>query len=165
MEIYKPMRRTKPETRAEVIKIMNEIYQNAQSQADFTPEKIAEAAGISKVWFYHLVCSEFQALRAQLDGPRFSRDGELFQLRRERDELRQQLKEAQLQLRSTAIKELEEAIIEIERLEKENIHLHQQVTLLKRRLEEGGQVVVQLASPGPARSRLTLVNPIDSHPN
>lgn len=159
------MKRNKSETRAKVIKIMNELYQNAQSQADFTPEKIAEAAGISKVWFYHLACSEFQALRSQLDGPRLSRDEELFQLRRERDELRQQLKEARNQLRSAAIKELEEAIIEIERLEKENIHLRQQIALLKRRLEEGGQVIVQPTPLGSARSHLTLVNPADPRPN
>lgn len=158
------MKRDKSETRAKVIKIMHEIYQNAQSQADFTPGKIAKAAGISKVWFYQLVCSEFQALRSQLDGPRLSRDEELSQLRRERGELRQQLKEAQNQLRAATIKELEEAIIEIERLEKENIHLRQQIALLKRRLEEGGQVVVQPISPGPTRPRLALVNPPDSHP-
>ena len=147
------------------MKIMNEIYQNAQSQADFTPEKIAKAAGISKVWFYQLVCSEFQTLRSQLDGPRLSRDEELFQLRRERDELRQQLKEARNQLRSAALRDLDEAITEIERLEKENIHLRQQIALLKRRLEEGGQVIVQPTFPGEARSHLTLINAADSHPN
>jgi hypothetical protein len=155
------MKRSKEETRAQLITIMDELYQTAQSQADFTPEKIAKLAGISTVWFYHLVRPEFQALRSQLAGPRRTRDEELYQLRHEVADLREKLKRAQNELRTTSVQDLDEAILLIERYEKENIQLHQQITLLKKRLEEGGQIIVQQIPSGSTRSRLSLVNTTD----
>lgn len=151
------------ERRAQLLEIMNELHQKAQNQADFTPAKIAEAAGISRVWFYKLVRPEFQVLRSQLTGTRILRDEELFQLRRENADLRQQLKKAQLELRTTAIKDLDEAILLIERYEKENIQFRQQIALLQKRLEDGGHVIVQQIPSESARSHLTLVNTSDTH--
>ncbi|HZU70498.1 MAG TPA: hypothetical protein VFA09_24715 [Ktedonobacteraceae bacterium] len=149
--------------RTQLLEIMNELHQKAQSQRDFTPAKIAEAAGISTVRFYKLVRPEFQELRSQLPGPRLSRDEELFQLRREVADLRQQLKKALLQVRTSAIEDLDEAIRLIEQYEKENIQLRQQIGLLQKRLEEGGQVIVQ-PSHGSARPHLTIVNNADTNP-
>lgn len=157
------MKRKAAETRAQLLKVMDDLYRNAQSQADFTPEKIARLAGISKVWFYHLVRSEFQALRSQLTGPHHSRDEEIYLLRCEVADLRQQLKKAQTELRTTSARELDEAVALIECYEKENNHLRQQNALLQKRLsEKGGQVIVQLTPSEPARSHLTLVNTPDS---
>jgi len=158
------MKRKAEETRAQLLKIMDDLYRNAQSQADFTPEKIARLAGISKVWFYHLVRSEFQARRSQLAGPYHSRDEEIHRLRCEVTNLRQQLKKSQAELHTTSTQELDEAITLIERYEKENIQLRQQIALLKKRLEEGGEIFVQQISSGSTRSRLTLMNADDSPP-
>ena len=155
------MKRKAAETRAQLLKIMDDLYKNAQSQADFTPEKIARSAGISKVWFYHLVRSEFQTLRSQLSGPHHSRDEEMHRLHSEVTDLRQQLKKAHTELRTTSAQELDEAITLIEHYEKENIQLRQQVVILKKRLEEG-MVVVQQTPSGSTRSRLTLVDANDS---
>jgi hypothetical protein len=158
------MRKKATETRTQLIEIMNRLHQSAQSQADFTAEKIAGLAGISTVWFYHLVRPEFQVLRSQLTGPRRTRDEELHQLRCKVADLSQQLKKAQIELHTTSVQDLDEAIILIERYEKENIQLRQQVAILKKRLEEGGQVIVQQTSSESIRSRLTLVNANDSLP-
>ena|SRR5438132_69739 len=156
------MKRT--ERRSQLISIMQDLHQKAKSQADFTAARVAETAGVSTVWLYKLVRPEFQALRSQLTGPRFSRDEELFQLRQQVTHLRLQLKKAQLELRTTTVEDLDEAILLIERYEKETIHLRQQVALLQKRLEEGGQVIIQHVPSGSARSRLTLVDTPDSQP-
>jgi hypothetical protein len=152
------------ERRAQLLEIMCDLHRKAQSQVDFTAPKIANSAGISTVWFYKLVRPEFQALRAQLSGPRLLRDEELSRLRCEVADLRQKLQEAQHKLRTTAVEDLDEAILLIERYEKENIQLRQQVALLQKRLGEGGHVVIQ-PSHGLARSHLIIVNNDDTNPN
>lgn len=147
------------ERRTQLLEIMHNLHREAQSQADFTAQKIASSAGVSTVWLYKLVRPEFQALRAQLPGPRLSRDEELSRLRRELADLRQKLQEAQHKLRTTAVEDLDEAILLLERYEKENNHLRQQVALLERRLEEGGRVIVKRPSPqGSLRPNLTVVS-------
>ncbi len=146
------------ERRTQLLEIMHALHQKAQSQADFRAPQIAESAGISTVWFYKLVLPEFQALRAQLPGPRLTRDEELSQLRREVADLRQKLQEAEHKLRSTAVAELDEAVLLLERYEKENNHLRQLVALLQKRLQEGGQIIVQPSPHGSTRPNLTVVN-------
>lgn len=157
------------ERRAQLLEIMCDLHRKAQSQMDFTAPKIANSAGISTVWFYKLVHPEFQALRAQLPGPRLSRDEELSRSRCEVAELRQKLQDTQHKLRTTAVEDLDEAILLLERYEKENNQLRQQNALLKKRLndEGGGQIIVQ-PSPhphGPPRPNLTIVNNDDTNPN
>src|SRR6266487_4926732 len=148
------------ERRTKLLEIMHGLHQKAQSQADFRAPQIAESARISTVWFYKLVRPEFQALRAQLPGPRLTHDEELSRLRREVADLHQKLQEAQHKLRTTAVEELDEAILLLERYEKENNHLRQQVALLKKRLDDegGGQIIVQPAPHGPQRPNLTVVS-------
>ncbi len=87
------------ERRTKLLEIMHGLHQKAQSQADFRAPRIAESARISTVWFYKLVRPEFQALRAQLPGPRLTHDEELSRLRREVADLHQKLQEAQHKLR------------------------------------------------------------------
>lgn len=145
------------ERRSQLLTIMHDLHQQAESQADFTPKKIAELAGISKVMFYRLVCSEFQALRAQLPGPRRPYDEVLRNLRLENADLRRQLREAKAKLRTTAVEELDKAMQIMEALEKENLQLRNQVELLNRRLREGGHVIVQISPQETPRHNLRVV--------
>src|SRR6266487_4774207 len=152
---------SKAKRRAQLLEIMKDLHQQAQRQADFTAEKVAQAAGISTVWFYKLVRPEFQALRAQLSGPRLLRDEELAQLRHENAELKKRAQNLESKLRTTPVDELDEAIRELERYEKENLQLRQQIALLQKRLEEGGHVIIQPSSYGSTRSHLTVVSTAD----
>lgn len=146
------------ERRSQLLTIMHDLHQQAESQADFTPKKIAELAGISKVMFYRLVCSEFQTLRAQLPGPRRPYDEVLRNLRLENADLRQQLREARAKLRATAVEELDKAMRIMEDLEKENLQLRNQVELLNKRLREGGRVIVQISPQDTPRHNLRVVD-------
>ena len=156
------MRMSKEERRVQLIETMKDLHKQAQCQADFTAERIAQSAGISTVWLYKLARSEFQILRSQLSGPRLLRDEELTQLRHENAELKKKLQDVETKLHTTAVKELDEAIVELERYEKDNIQLRQQVTLLHKRLEEGGHIIIQPPSYGSTRSHLTVVSTIDT---
>src|SRR5882724_13282270 len=126
------------ERRDHLLTLMHEMHRKASSQADFTAEKIATAAGVSTVLLYRLVRPEFQTLRSELPGSRRSGDEILRQLRLENTSLRQQLREIREKLRTTAVEELDEAIRLMERLEEENLQLRGEVKLLRKRLQEGG---------------------------
>ena len=137
---------------------MQEMHEKAQSQADFTAAKIAQAAGISTVMLYRLVRPEFQTLRSELPGSQRPADEVMRTLRRENADLRRQLREAREKLRTTAVEELDEAIRLMERLEEENLQLRNEVKLLRRRLEEGKHTVVYAPANRLTGSGLTLVD-------
>ena len=145
------------ERRAQLLTIMQEMHEKAQSQADFTAAKIAQAAGISTVMFYRLVRPEFQTLRSELPGSQRPADEVMRTLRLENADLRRQLREAREKLRTTAVEELDEAIRLMERLEEENLQLRSEVKLLRRRLEEGNHMVVHAPANRLTGSGLTLV--------
>ncbi len=145
------------ERRAQLLTIMQEMHEKAQSQADFTAAKIAQAAGISTVMLYRLVRPEFQTLRSELPGSQRPADEVMRTLRRENADLRRQLREAREKLRTTAVEELDEAIRLMERLEEENLQLRSEVKLLRRRLEEGNHMVVHAPANRLTGSGLTLV--------
>ncbi len=145
------------ERRAQLLTIMQEMHAKAQSQADFTAAKIAQAAGISTVMLYRLVRPEFQTLRSELPGPQHPTDEVMRTLRLENADLRRQLREAREKLRTTAVEELDEAIRLMERLEEENLQLRSEVKLLRRRLEEGNHTVVYVPANRLTGSDLTLV--------
>ncbi len=145
------------ERRSQLLTIMQEMHAKAQSQADFTAAKIAQAAGISTVMFYRLVRPEFQTLRSELPGSQRPADEVMRTLRRENADLRRQLREAREKLRTTAVEELDEAIRLMERLEEENLQLRSEVKLLRRRLEEGNHTVVHAPANRLTGSGLTLV--------
>ena len=142
---------------AQLLTIMQEMHEKAQSQADFTAAKIAQAAGISTVMFYRLVRPEFQTLRSELPGSQRPADEVMRTLRLENADLRRQLREAREKLRTTAVEELDEAIRLMERLEEENLQLRSEVKLLRRRLEEGNHMVVHAPANRLTGSGLTLV--------
>ena len=146
------------ERRAQLLTIMQEMHAKAQSQADFTAAKIAQAAGISTVMFYRLIGPEFQTLRSELPGSRRPTDEVMRTLRLENTDLRRQLREAREKLRTTAVEELDEAIRLMERLEEENLQLRSEVKLLRKRLQEGGNVFVHASAPGTGRPQLTMMN-------
>jgi len=145
------------ERRAQLLTIMQEMHAKAQSQADFTAAKIAQAAGISTVMLYRLVRPEFQTLRSELPGSQRPTDEVMRKLRLENAGLRRQLREAREKLRTTAVEELDEAIRLMERLEEENLQLRSEVKLLRRRLEEGNHMVVHAPANRLTGSGLTLV--------
>jgi len=145
------------ERRAQLLTIMQEMHEKAQSQADFTAAKIAQAAGISTVMLYRLVRPEFQTLRSELPGSQRPTDEVMRKLRLENADLRRQLREAREKLRTTAVEELDEAIRLMERLEEENLQLRSEVKLLRRRPEEGNHMVVHAPANRLTGSGLTLV--------
>ena len=61
-------------------------------------------------------------------------------------------------LRTTAVEELDEAIRLMERLEEENLQLRSEVKLLRKRLQEGGNVFVHAPIPGIGRPQLTVMS-------
>jgi len=146
------------ERRSQLLTIMQEMHRKAESQTDFTAEKIAQAAGISTVILYRLVRAEFQTLRSELPGSRRPTDEMMRTLRIENAELRRQLRETREKLRTTAVEELDEAIRLIERLEEENLQLRGEIKLLCKRLQEGGHVFVHPPIPGTGKPQLTLMN-------
>src|SRR6266568_1652583 len=146
------------ERRAQLLTIMQEMHEKAQSQADFTAAKIAQAAGISTVMLYRLVRPEFQTLRSELPGSQPPTDEVMRKLRLDNADLRRQLREAREKLRTTAVEELDEAIRLMERLEEENLQLRGEVKLLRRRLEEGNHTVVHAPTNRLTGSGLTLVD-------
>ena len=146
------------ERREQLLQIMQRLHQQAANQAEFTAEKVADIAGISTVLLYRYVGSEFKALRNQLPGSHRSTDEAMRQLRHENDDLRLQLRDAQEKLRTTAVEELDEAILIIERLEEENLQLRGENRLLRKRLDEGGRVMVQLPSNRTSSHSLRIVS-------
>ena len=107
---------------------------------------------------YRLVRLEFQTLRSQLSGSQRPADEVMRKLRIENADLRRQLREAREKLRTTAVEELDEAIRLMERLEEENLQLRGEVKLLRKRLQEGGNVFVQAPISGIGRPHLTMMN-------
>jgi len=134
------------------------MHPKAASQADFTGATVAKAAGISTVMLYRLVGPEFKTLRSQLPGSRHCPDEVTRTLRVENTDLRQQLREAKEQLRTTAIDELDEAMRLMERLEEENLQLRSENRLLRKRLQEGGQMILHAPSHDSADRSLKIVN-------
>lgn len=132
------------ERREHLLSVMQEVYQQTKQQSEFTAAKVAEQAGVSSVFLYRLVGTEFKALRSQLPGPRHPRDEEIKGLRQKIAELEKQLREAQDRLRTTAISELGESIFQLEQYEQENLQLREEISLLRERIEQGGQVIVSL---------------------
>jgi len=149
------------ERREQLLQMMKELHQQVESQVNFTAEKVAEIAGISTVLLYRYVGSEFKALRNQLPGSHRSADEALRELRHENDDLRRQLRGAQEKLRTTAVEELDEAILLIERMEEENLQLRGENKLLRKRLEEGGRVIVPISPLNASGRSLSIVNKAD----
>src|SRR5437764_15048969 len=79
-------------------------------------------------------------------------------LRLKNADLRRQLREAREKLRTAAVEDLDEAIRLMERLEEENLQLRSEVKLLRKRLQEGGNVFVQAPIQGIGRPHLTMMN-------
>ncbi len=159
-----PQRMKAEERRGQLLVLMTNMHQKAETQGDFTAEAVAKAAGISSVLLYRYAGAEFQALRAQLPGVHRVRDEVMSELRHENAELRQQLQEAQEKLRATALSELDEAIRMIEMLEEENLHLREEIKRLLKQLEERTRVIVHVPTNHPQPFPLTIVGKEKSDP-
>ncbi len=110
----KQQRRTAEDGKEHLLEVMQEIHAQVTSQSEFTAQLIADAAGISKVWLYHIAGEEFRALRAELPGSRKTRDEEVAALRQENTQLRAQLKAAQEQARLASATALKKAMVMLE---------------------------------------------------
>jgi len=128
------------ERREQLLQIMQSLHQQAENQAEFTAEKVADEARISTVLLYRYVGPEFKALRDHLPGSHRPKDKVIRTLWHENTELHRQLREAQEKLRTTAVEELDEAILLIERP------------------EEGGRVLVPLPSSRTSSHSLGILN-------
>jgi regulator of replication initiation timing len=146
------------ERRDQLLRIMEDMHPKAASQADFTGARVAKAAGISTVMLYRLVGPEFKTLRSQLPGSRHCPDEALRTLRIENADLRQRLREAKEQLRTTAIDELNEAMRLMERLEEENLQLRSENRLLRKRLQEGGHMILHAPAHDSTDRNLKMVS-------
>ena len=134
----KQQRRTAEEGKDHLLSVMREIHTHVASQSEFTAQRVADAAGISTVWLYHIAGKEFRALRAELPGSRKTRDEEVATLRQENAQLRSQLKEAQDQARLASSDALKKAMVMLEQWEQENLELRGHIRVLTRRLEQAG---------------------------
>ncbi len=56
----KQQRRTAEDNKEHLLVMMREIHAQVTSQSEFTAQRIADAAGISKVWLYHIAGDEFR---------------------------------------------------------------------------------------------------------
>src|SRR5690349_15262028 len=137
----KQQRKTAEAGKEHLLAVMREIHTQVTSQSEFTAQRIADAAGISKVWLYHIAGEEFRALRAQLPGSRKTRDEEVAALRQENAQLRSQLKAAQEQARLASSTALKKAMVMLEQWEQENLELRGHIRVLTRRLEQAGGYV------------------------
>jgi hypothetical protein len=154
-------RRTAEAGKEHLLAVMREIHAQVSSQSEFTAQRIAEEAGISKVWLYHIAGEEFRALRAELPGSRKTRDEEVAALRRENAELRAQLKAAQEQARLASSAALKKAMIMLEQWEQENLELRGHIRVLTRRLEQTGGYV-DITPPTSQAGRKSHLKPVDS---
>jgi hypothetical protein len=157
----KQQRSTAEEGKEHLLTAMREVYAQATSQSEFTAQRVADAAGISKVWLYHVAGEEFRSLRAKLPGSRKTRDEEVAALRQENAQLRAQLKATQEQARLESSDALRKAIVLLEQWEQENLELRGHVRILTRRLEQGGGYVDIIATPSQTNPRSHL-KPVDS---
>ena len=132
---------TKEEGKEHVLAAMQKVWEQVTSQREFTAERIAAEAGISKVWLYHLAGEEFSSLRAQLPGSRKTRDEEMRVLRQENAQLRAQFEKAQEEARLAVSTALKRAFTMLEQWEQENLELRGHIRLLTRRLEQAGGYV------------------------
>lgn len=140
-------RKTAEERKEHVLAVMQEVRAQVTSQREFTAERVAAAAGISKVWLYQIAGKEFSALRAQLPGSRKTRDEELAALRRENAQLHVQLEQAQEQARLAVSTALQKAYVMLEQWEQENLELRGHIRLLTHRLEQAGGYVDIVTAP------------------
>jgi hypothetical protein len=137
----KQQRRTAEDSKEHLLAVMQEVHAQVSSQSEFTAQRVADAAGISKVWLYHIAGDEFRALRAELPGSRKTRDEEVAALRQENAQLRTQLKAAQEQARLASSAALKKAMVMLEQWEQENLELRGHIRVLTRRLEQTGGYV------------------------
>jgi|SRR5712692_6387595 hypothetical protein len=156
----KQPRKTAEAGKERLLAVMQEVRAQVSSQSEFTAQRIAEAAGISKVWLYHIAGEEFRALRAELPGSRKTRDEELATLRRENAELRAQLKAAQEQARLASSAALKKAMVMLEQWEQENLELRGHIRVLTRRLEQTGGYV-DITPPTSQAGRKSHLKPVD----
>jgi hypothetical protein len=154
----KQQRQTAEEGKEHLLSVMREVHAQVTSQSEFTAQRVADAAGISKVWLYHLAGEEFRALRAELPGSRKTRDEEVAALRQENAQLRTQLEAAQKQARLASSTALKKAMAMLEQWEQENLELRGHIRVLTRRLEQaGGYVDIPLSA-----SNKGHLKPVDS---
>lgn len=113
----KQQRQTAEERKEHLLSVMKAIHAEVLSQSEFTALRVADAAGISKVWLYHIAGDEFRALRAELPGSRKTRDEEVATLRQENAQLRTQLKAAQEQARLASSAALKKVMVMLEQWE------------------------------------------------
>ena len=157
----KQQRRTADEQKEHLLSVMREIHTQVTSQSEFTAQRVADSAGISTVWLYHVAGDEFRALRAGLPGSRKTRDEEVAALRQENTQLRTRLKEAQDQARLASSDALKKAIVMLEQWEQENLELRGHIRVLTRRLEQAGGYV-DVTSPQFQDTRKGYLKPVDS---
>ncbi len=83
--------------------------------SEFTAQRVADAACISKVWLYYFAGEEFRSLQAKLPRSHNTRVEEMAALRQDNTQLRAQLKEVQEQARLTPSDALKKAIAMLEK--------------------------------------------------
>lgn len=156
----KQPRRTAEDGKEHLLAVMREVHAQVTSQSEFTAQRVADAAGISKVWLYHIAGEEFRALRSALPGSRKTRDEEVTMLRQENVQLCVRLKAVQEQARLASSDALKKALVMLEQWEQENLELRGHVRVLTQRLEqvEGYMNITTTSSPA---SRKDYLKPVD----
>lgn len=141
-------RLTKEARTEQLLTILNEVYAEAKTQADFTGQTIAQRAGVSDTIVYRLIGDDIGKLRKNLPGSAQKREAVVGELRTENRGLRQQLREEQAGQREVAKADIDAALLLIERLDEENRALRGENALMRKRLREGAGVVVMPPQQG-----------------
>jgi regulator of replication initiation timing len=128
--------------------IMHEIFSDVTRQEEFTAKKIAERAGISVVWFYHICGEEFRELRSKLEGNRKPNETVIHKLKVQIKALRKEVRELRVKLKAAAIEEISEAIRIIESLDAENRMLRAEVKMLRQRIAESEVISISTFRSG-----------------
>jgi hypothetical protein len=134
--------------RKQVMKVMRSIRRKAKTRSEFTAPLIAKKAGISVVWFYNLVGTEFTRLRSGINKGEEDSRSEESKLRRTKSDLQRQLKELKKKYTSGIQTDIAGAIRHIEVLDQENRLLRSRVRLLSSRLKEEG-ITIEFPEPDP----------------
>jgi transcription elongation GreA/GreB family factor len=137
-------RLSKEKRREQLLRIMGSHYEQAQSLADFSVDKISLESGVSKVLVYRLVGDEYKAMRSSLTSPESSTESGEHSLSQENALLRQRLSELTIKYKEYIESDMAGAIRHIEAQDKEIRTLRHRVELLERRLKEAGMFVTPL---------------------
>lgn len=129
------------ERRNHLLQIMNDLYAETKDEKGFSIEIIAERGGVSKVWTYRLIGSEYRRLRAKLRNCAGASNKPKRGQGRKVASKSLQSQNKRVGYEAESASELSATIRCVELLDERNRGLLGLVKIYERRLEEAGLVI------------------------